>query len=371
MVPIKMFTRALMAGNPATPLYVVFFVTERCTARCGHCLLGHWESADNELTLDEIERWARRMSEFYFFLPTGGEPFLREDLPDIVRLFVKHCGVLNVGIPTNGSLTEQSITAVERILAENPRIAFAVDVSIDGIGEDHDRIRGVPGLFERTVATYRALDQIASRQNNFNLNVALTVSALNQDRLQEILDYLLGELRIRNINHLLVRGRPRDVSTLEVALEKYRKLNRKMESLIYDGVLGGYSGYDVADGINALKIVRQRTIEKIVSSQSAQLVCQAGRLGAVVRADGGVFACELRDERIGNLRDADFDFNSLWFSRQAQCLRDTIRKEKCFCTYECFLTPSLLYNPASAADIFKTWVTLKTKRGVRMPRTDA
>lgn len=362
MVPIKQFTRAMLGGGAAGPLYVVFFVTERCNANCGHCLLGHWRRAEDELTLDEIERWVRNMPEFFFLLPTGGEPFLRNDLPQIIRLFAKHCGVSNVGIPTNGLLTDQIVESVERILAENPALDFAVDVSFDGVGEDHDRIRGVPGLFDHAVETARALRLISERNPRFNLNAALTISSFNQKKLSSTLDFIVRELRIGNVNQLLVRGRPRAADALDIDPRNYAALNRRLEQFIADGVMKGYSGYDIAGGINALKIVRQQTIEKTLATGSRQVACQAGRLGAVVRADGGLFPCELLDDRIGGLRESGFDFMSIWRSEEAQRVRRKIRDTKCFCTYECFMTLNVLFDPLKSIDVARHWAELKISK---------
>ena len=242
MLPVELFLRAAARGRNAEPLYVVFFVTERCTASCGHCLLGRRECERDELSLDEIERWARNMPEFYFFLPTGGEPFMRGDLPGIVRLFVQHCSVRNVGIPTNGSLTDDTVAAVERILSENPKIDFAVDVSLDARGPDHDAIRNTPGLFDKATATYRALDSIAEVNPRFNLNVAVTISRANQETAPDFLDYLVNELKVKNINHLLVRGNPRDPAARDVDVGRYREFNCKLDELERAGRLPGYGG---------------------------------------------------------------------------------------------------------------------------------
>jgi len=353
----------MLAGRRADPLYVVFFVTEQCTARCGHCLLGQRECTGHELTLEQIERWARRMPEFYFFLPTGGEPFLRADLPDIVRAFVRHCGVRNVGIPTNGSLTDSVVTAVERMLAENPNVDLAVDVSLDGPADLHDRIRATPGLFEKATATFRALAEIANKQKRFNVNAAVTISSHNQATAMDFLDYLVDDLGVRNINHLLVRGEPRCPDSLHVNIENYKAFNRKLEHAMKTGRLCGYHGYDVAGGVNAMKLVRQDVIARTAETGRGQVACHAGRLGAVVRADGSVYACELRHECLGTLRDAEFDFRKIWRAPQARAVRRRIRDEKCFCTYECFMTLNVLFDPVQSLRVAREWAALRAARG--------
>lgn len=359
MFPFHLFTRAVLAGRRANPIYVVFFITERCTAHCGHCLLGRWDCSTEELTLDEIERWARAMPDFYFLLPTGGEPFLRPDLPDIVRLFVRHCNVRNTGIPTNGSLPDAAVQAVERMLAENPHLDLSVDVSLDGPEDLHDQIRDTPGLFRSALQTYTAMASIAEKQPRFQVNAAVTISSQNQATVRDFLDYLIDDLGVKNINHLLVRGDPRDPAAAHVNVENYMAFNRKIEEYVQTGRLRGYHGFEAAGGINALKLVRQDVIARTALTDRAQVRCQAGRLGAVVRANGDVLPCELRRQALGSLRDSDFDFSRIWQSPTAREERRRIREEKCHCTYECFMTLNVLFDPVQSLRVAGKWAELR------------
>ena len=361
MMPFKLFTRALLQGRRQDPLYVVFFVTEQCTAHCAHCLLGQWDCADSGLALDDIERWARSMPDFYFLLPTGGEPFLRPDLPEIVTLFARHCNVRHAGIPTNGSLTHAVVVAVERILENNPQLQLAVDVSLDGPEAAHDRIRNTHGLFRKAQATYAALDALAGRHHNFQVNAAVTISAQNQATALDFIDYLVNDLGVKNINHLLVRGDPRDPDVKRVNLENYKAFNRKLSEAMGEGRLCGYHGFEEAAGVNAVKLVRQDVIARTVETGRRQVRCRAGRLGAVVRANGDVYPCELRHDKIGSLRDTGFNFPKLWHSPRAREIVRAIEKEKCHCTYECFMTLNVLFDPVQTLRVARQWARQRAR----------
>ena len=78
-------------------------------------------------------------------------------------------------------------------------------------------------------------------------------------------------------------------------------------------------------------------------------------LGAVVRANGGVFPCETLDERIGGLREMDFDFTKIWRSERAREVRRIIKKSECACTYECFMTLNVLFDPIASLQIAREW----------------
>ena len=116
--------RKVFFKKNAMPVYLIHFVTEVCNLRCSHCFDYFYEEGPKrkpyELTLDEIDKMTRSLGELLLLLPTGGEPFLRSDLPKIIELYYKNCHLRNVGMPTNGSLTEKVVSGVKEILAPVP-----------------------------------------------------------------------------------------------------------------------------------------------------------------------------------------------------------------------------------------------------------
>jgi len=101
--------------------------------------------------------------EYYKKLPTslrdinvsGGEPFLRQDIVELVKILHETCPKARIVISTNGYLTNLIKDKMREILKCVPMVG--VGVSIDGIGEMHDRIRGIPGGFGLAVNTVKAL----------------------------------------------------------------------------------------------------------------------------------------------------------------------------------------------------------------------
>lgn len=338
------------------PLYLVFFVTRNCTAHCSHCLLGERSSATGELSLTEIETMASSMGPLLFLLLTGGEPFLRDDLGRIAAVFREHTGVLNIGIPTNGSLTNQVVSTTRDILEACPGVDLAVDVSIDGIGPEHDAIRGVPGLFDKAVTTFKELQQVAAENSGFNANVAVTVSRQNERHLLDLYRFLREELGVRTINHLLVRGNPRDPDTLAPQLAAYHDFSVAMEEDARRATLRGYSGYPFSSFLNAMKVVRRQIIEETVRSDTRVAPCYAGKLSCVVYSKGEVHPCELLPQRFGDLREHDMNFGALWHGERASEIRQYVDSEQCHCTYECFLTNSVMFTPALLPRVFREWL---------------
>ncbi len=355
---LKFAPRVFWKKN-ALPHYLVFFVTRRCTAKCGHCLLGDRCFSERELSLEEIESFSRNMDPLLFLLITGGDPFIRKDLPDIIKTFYRNPGFRNLGMPSNGYLTDKIADDVESILVDCPNIDFAVDISIDGIGESHDRIRGVPGLFDRAMETYRKLEILQNRFDNFNLNVAVTVSAFNHMKLESLYTFLKTELKVKTINHLLCRGNPRDPDALQVDMDKYSDFSDMLDEDMKKDILTGYKGYPFADLVNGMKMIRQKVIRQTAEEGRPVVPCYAARLGAVVYPNGDVMACELRDDKLGNLREMDYRFNEIVRSARAESIRRKITDENCHCTYECFLTNGVMFTPRLTMSV--VWESLKLK----------
>jgi MoaA/NifB/PqqE/SkfB family radical SAM enzyme len=353
-----------IARKEGWPLYLVFFVTRNCTAHCSHCLLGERSSVTGELSLTEIETMASSMGPLLFLLLTGGEPFLRDDLGRIAAVFREHTGVLNIGIPTNGSLTNRVVSTTRDILEKCPGVDLAVDVSIDGIGTEHDAIRGVPGLFDKAVTTFKELQQVAAENSGFNANVAVTVSRQNERHLLDLYRFLREELGVRTINHLLVRGNPRDPDTLAPQLAAYHDFSVAMEEDARRAALPGYGGYPFSSVLNAMKVVRRQIIEETVRSDTRVAPCYAGKLSCVVYSKGEVHPCELLPQRFGDLREHDMNFGALWHGERASEIRRYVDSEQCHCTYECFLTNSVMFTPALLPRVFREWLR---QRGGREP----
>ena len=78
------------------PEYIVYFVTSRCNLSCAFCLnKKNQDNADSrkELSLDELDKFLTNTGKIRVLSITGGEPFLREDIADIVKLFKKKSGI--------------------------------------------------------------------------------------------------------------------------------------------------------------------------------------------------------------------------------------------------------------------------------------
>ncbi len=199
--------------NPGNPITLTFSVTAACQSLCKTCQIGdrhrqNPQRAKDDLTLDEIEKIFRRMGHVYFFNISGGEPFLRKDLPRIVELACKYLQPGIVHTPTNAlapkrieELTREILDVMNRL---SPGTPFTVKPSIDGVGDKHDEIRGVKGNFAKLEETISRLKEVQNQYPAFHLELGTVVSNFNIHNLEEIEDYVhsLGcratEMKLQN-----------------------------------------------------------------------------------------------------------------------------------------------------------------------------
>jgi MoaA/NifB/PqqE/SkfB family radical SAM enzyme len=333
-----------MVGQNVAPSYLLLFVTNRCDAHCSHCF--YWRQRNNggrELSLAEIETLARRCGSLVQLTLTGGSPELRPDLSEIAGIFWRHCAPLNITLCSNGNRPETLAAAVLRICGENPGCKLTVDISVDGIGDEHDRLRRVPGLFVRVCRSYALLADIRRRHPALRLGCGLCVSGLNHSTAVHTAEWAMNTLPIDNFTPVLVRGQPEDHAALAVDSAVFMRIANEVEKRLADGRFRGYASYPGL--VNRKDIIQKRLIHRIFTSGSSPIRCSAARETAVIYPDGTVAACELRNESLGSLHDAGMDLRRLWRGSAARRFRATIRREKCSCWHQCFLSPTIVKSP--------------------------
>jgi MoaA/NifB/PqqE/SkfB family radical SAM enzyme len=131
------------------PIHLTFFLTRRCNAKCPFCFYLKTDTVtanqDSELSLEEIEKISGSMGTLLWLAFSGGEIYLRDDLVEISGIFYRNNRPAIILYPTNGLLPELIRSRTEQILKQSPRSIIAVKLSMDGLFEEHDRLRNTPG----------------------------------------------------------------------------------------------------------------------------------------------------------------------------------------------------------------------------------
>ncbi len=327
------------------PLFLTVFVTARCGLNCGHCFYREELLNGNvkeEMTLDEYDRFTRKCPPFPKLIITGGEPFLRADLPQITELFYENASqARQITIPTSGVHTDKIVALIERVLPSRPDLILEIQLSIDGVGEQHDAIRG-KGQWDKLMRTYEALKPIQDQNEGLRIRFNFTFSRKTQDNFEETWRFVTAELNNPHFDMVLVRRTTIDDDYWgKVDLEKYRRATALLQE--QERKKAGDSAFRqlLAQRVQ----VEREIIAEHHAGNAVMLGCQAGTLTAIVSEKGDVRPCEILDTSFGNLRDADYDFWTLWRNGEAERHRTWVKETGCFCTFETCVRTTMSFQP--------------------------
>ena len=353
---------ATLFGRRITPPFVTLYVTTRCDERCIHCF--YWDELNPkpnlDFTLGEFERTLGSMGEIFNLFIGGGEPFLRADLAEILLAAYGRNEVANAYVPTNGQHAERVARTLERVLARAERLRFHVNLSIDHVDErEHDRIRGRPGAYQRLLQTADAIRDLRRAYPNLILHTLTTVMRDNQSEILRIHEEIKRRFEPDGTSYNYCRGNPLDARQAEVDLQAYRGLASRLRQdrlagRIREGALGGLN--------HGLDEQVRCSIEKTVREKRAQFSCVAGRLACVIYSNGDVAECETKNSLVGNLRDVDCDFRSLWFGERAESIAAEAANG-CHCTHECGHYASTIYSARLLGSVVGRAMSAGLRRG--------
>ncbi len=316
-------------GKPlALPMNLTISVSYRCNSRCKTCNV--WQRPNDDFTIEEYNKtFASVGHAAYWFTFSGGEPTLRKDLPEMVEAAYRHCRPGIINIPTNGIQDKIIPGRIERVLQAAPTSEVIVNLSLDGIGEKHDIVRGVKGNFERAMRTYAGLKALKGRYKNFTLGVHTVISNFNVDEFDNIYHYVHDVMKPDSFISEIAEERV-ELDTVGMGitppLQKYQPVIERLQADIRASEFNGVSRITQSFRDRYYDIVKRTLVEK------RQIIpCLAGIASAQIAPNGDVWTCCIRAESVGNLRDHDYDFGATWRTTKADELRRSIKAGECYC----------------------------------------
>lgn len=181
-----------------------FHITETCNLTCQHCLFGAGPGRGNTLAGKRILELAKEAVELgcRVFALTGGEPFLHPEIHSILKGLFAFGPDVHVVVLTNGMLLSKKLKG---IMADLPLERLHLQISVDGIGETHDRIRG-EGSF---AALGLEMDWLS--QACIPFTIAMCVDRMNAAEMAAMVSYAAHK-GASNLHYLwyFVRGRGGD-----------------------------------------------------------------------------------------------------------------------------------------------------------------
>jgi len=328
------------------PSYVVFFVTAKCNANCKMCFYkdNMAESAKvGELSVEEYDKITKKIKLINVLGISGGEPFMRNDLSEIIKVVYKNCRPLVVDLPTNGFFTESVLRQAEDIAKNCPDMTVDLQISIDGPEKIHNEIRGLKDGFTRMRETYRGLVALKNKYKNLKVKACIVYSHYNEDYVEGLFDILGKDFKdLDRIVFSVVHGSVSNTEAFEFNWNKYFSICDKIGNNYTAGSTRDFHSIFTV----ALRMAKNDFLKKVLITKDMYKNCQAGKRVVIVGETGRVFPCEPLWQTVGDLRANSYDINQIINSEEMKKFNEKICSEKCNCHWGLAMSNALLYKPA-------------------------
>lgn len=347
-----------MIGYPRrTPLSLTLAVTYKCNSRCRTCNIWNKKGDDNQLTIDEYNKIFKgfRRPPFELIL-TGGEAFIREDFAEICHAVIKYLRPKIIIIPTNGVLTEKIVEDVKKILKNSLKTKIIINISLDGIKQDNDEIRGVEGSFDRAIKTYSTLKEI---QDEFlELKIHTVVSNYNVDKILEIYKFVREMLKT-NLYIIEIAQERAELNNLGRGKEIVPRLEEYVKAInLLSGRLEKEKFIGLSKITQSFRLEYYQLAKRILEKKRQIIPCYAGFASGQIAPNGDVWFCATKGESIGNLRENDYNFEKIWFNKRAAELRRENSRRNCYCSLASIAYINMLGNLNSILRVLARFIKL-------------
>jgi len=352
---------------PINPLTLTFSVTAACQSRCKTCNIGavymaEPQRAKNNLTLEEIERVFRSLGPIYFFNISGGEPFMRPDLAEIVRLACVHLRPRLIHIPTNAISPKFIDKTTRKILAHMdellpPTVPISIKPSIDGVGPMHDYVRGYPGNFELLERTIDVLLAIRRENPRLHVDLGTVISNLNLHHLDAIEDWVHAR-GIESYRHEIAEQRAEFHNLgdpITPPPEVYAELTERFKDKIRRNIAGKSF---LTRTTEAVRVVYYDVAARILKERRQVTPCYGGISNIHMNYDGEIWPCCVLggDQPLGRVREWNCDIQALLRSAQARRARRYIAAGNCACPLANQWLNNVLLTPRHMLRVLWTWL---------------
>ncbi len=338
------------------PSYFVFFVTKKCNANCKMCFYKDNMNKENgkELTIYEYDMISKQIKTLNILGISGGEPFLRKDLSEILYIFYKNCKPLVIDLPTNGFFTDIIIKQTEQILTVAKDTTIDIQLSLDGPESIHDEIRGIKGSFNKVKETYNRLLVLRKKYKNLRIKICTVYSHYNQNYIFELSDII--NKYFNNIDRFVfsvVHGSAHNLKSFDINWEIYFWLCSHLDKhIIVHNKRDFHSLFT-----RALRKHKNNVLRDVIDKNNMYKKCNAGKRVIVINEIGDVMPCEPLWYKIGNLRENGYCINSILNSDAMNTFLKNRNSDSCkSCNWGLPMSNNLLYSPKHYASIIKEMV---------------
>ncbi len=337
------------------PFSIVVSISYRCNSICKTCDV--WRKPNDDLSLDEWTRVFKNIGRGPVYMTfTGGEPFLRKDLPDMVLAAYQYCQPEYITIPTNGILAPKILDGVAKICAGAPKSRIGINLSLDGVGKEHDEIRGVPGNYERSLKTWAGLKALQTQHKNLVLSIHTVISKYNIHRIRDTYTGLQKLLPDSYITEVAEERVELDTVGMDITplARDYAPVADFLSARAHAAPARGFARFTQSFRARYYQLAKRTLIE-----QKQIIPCLAGWASGHIAPNGDVWSCCIRAEPVGNLRATNYDLRPIWFEQigAMKKLRHSIAANECACPMANASYANMLLHPPTLLQVARELLT--------------
>lgn len=309
------------------PPEALIAVTYRCNARCHMC--NTWQfptKKSEEVTPKDLEKLP---GGFRFANVTGGEPFLREDIDDIVEVVLTR--TKRLVISTNGYFTDKIVRIAEKFF---PRVG--VRISIEGLPAANDELRGIKNGFDHGLRTLLMLRHMGLKDIGFGITVS-DRNALDMVELYELAEAMGLEFATAAMHNTYYFHKfDNAFQDVEMISEQFRELaERLLKTRQIKSWFRAYFNYGLAN---------------YVCGNSRLLPCEAGSDHFFMDPYGEIRPCNGMEMTMGSIKEKSFE--EIWNSPEAAQVREAVKS----CKKGCWMVGSVAPAMKKRIAIPARWV---------------
>ena len=313
----------IFRGKDSNIIFGIIGVTYRCNAKCYMCHTWQFPTkVEEEITPQVLEK----LPFMRVVNVTGGEPFLRDDLEEIITILKRRCRRLVIS--TNGSLTGRILKLTQR------HGDIGIRISLEGLPKANDELRGIRDGFDRGLRTLIELKYRGMKDVGFGITVSdgNAGDVLPLFKLAKLMGVEFATATTHNSYYF--HKFDNKIEDNKMVIGEFKKLIREL--LKSRRVKDWYRAYFNCGIIN------------FIEGNKRLLPCEMGYNAFYLDPFGEVRPCNVMEESMGNLKEKTFD--EIWHGAEAKRIREMVSH----CNNNCWMI-------GSVGEIMKKHILVPTK----------
>lgn len=396
-VPLTYAAHALRR-TPPMPMNLTIGVEGFCQSQCKTCFI--WRrpyksiyptgERSFNLSVDEWRKVFRSIGKRMPIWPTwtGGDQFMRKDFVDLYAAGVEEMNPAICNIPTNSLQSQRVVDYTWEMAHRFPDTRLIINVSMDHTNEaKNDMIRGIKGNQKKSLWVFNELKKMAKTTPNLSVGIHTVWSTFNVDDYKEIVDGFsemaadqfiteIAEERIEmtNFPNEEYLKDPKRQEVVKKALAEFifqpetakaiglghitptrEQYRLAIEYLIHKMETRQWPGF--SNVTRAFRLQYYKNVLKYLGNHQQAIPCFAGFASAQINYEGTVWPCCVEAVPLGNLRDNNYDFKTIWRGHLAKQARERITSQQCACPLANASYTNMLHHPSSMVSIVRELLT--------------